>query len=317
MKTNFMRAWLTVAVLLFGRTLLAQADQVPPLESVAGGANESSATSTAPAEPAAAESLPTSAESQPTSEPVRELSAIAPASAPESAPESLAASQPESSPESAAAVATTEFEQPVETPIEQPIHARGGLFGIGLVLTPKIGGGLSQIFFNGLGASFVGELELGYTLPLPEPVGRDIQLFLSGQYAGPSGKQTVTTTDARLPGDGTWQYELTMHQAVFTLGALYRIPVPLSWLRPYAGLGGRMYKSWTVVRGSAGGQAFGENLEQSTDFGAYGEAGADFFVGPGAIMAELQLGFTPINSFVMRDTNAGALNLAIGYRFFL
>jgi hypothetical protein len=58
-------------------------------------------------------------------------------------------------------------------------------------------------------------------------------------------------------------------------------------------------------------------MEASTDFGGYGEAGADFFVGPGAIMAELQLGFTPINSFVMRDTNAGALNLAIGYRFFL
>lgn len=300
MKTNSMQMMLSVAALLLAGGLRAQSE--PAAE---------------PASEPSGDEAATSAESLPASEPVSELTAVSPESAPESAPESMAASEPATEPEPTAAVAETAVEQPVEAAIEQPIHARGGLFGIGLVLTPKIGGGLSQIFFNGLGATFVGELELGYTLPLPEPVGRDIQLFLSGQYAGPSGKQTVSTPDARLPGDGSWQYELTMHQAVFTLGALYRIPVPLSWLRPYAGLGGRMYRSWTLVRGAANGEAFGENLEQSTDFGGYGEVGADFFVGPGAIMAELQLGFTPIDSFVMRDTNAGALNLAIGYRFFL
>jgi hypothetical protein len=42
--------------------------------------------------------------------------------------------------------------------------------------------------------------------------------------------------------------------------------------------------------------------------------GAELFVGPGALLAELSFGWASVNSFVLRNTNLGALNLAVGYR---
>ena len=197
-----------------------------------------------------------------------------------------------------------------------PIYESGGLFGVGLVIAPKVGGGFGQLTSD-LGTSFVGELELGYTLPLPEPVNRDIEIFLAGQYAGPSAADTVYVADPRLPGDGTWSYDLTLQQVNLTLGLLYRIPVPADWVRPYVAAGGRMVLSRTEVSGKSNGMPYGDNEETATDFGGYGALGADFFVGPGSILFEVQFAYAAIDGTVLQNTNAGALNLALGYRFFL
>lgn len=202
-----------------------------------------------------------------------------------------------------------------DIPQDSPIYAEGGIFGAGVVVGLKVGGGFGQVT-SPFGASFVGELELGYTLPLPEPVGRDFQLFLSGQYSGPSSSES-SLTDPRLPGDGTWSYDVTLHQAILTFGVLYRIPVPLDWLRPYAAAGGRLSMSLAQVTGNSADMPFGDSEETATDFGGYGALGADFFVGPGAVLVELQFGYVPVDGTILENTNSGALNVGLGYRFFL
>ena len=83
---------------------------------------------------------------------------------------------------------------------------------------------------------------------------------------------------------------------------------------PYAGLGGRLYLLDTKVKGSAGGQAYGRNEEKQTRVGLLLLGGVELFVGPGALLGELSFGWASVNSFVLRITNLGALNLAVGYR---
>ncbi len=207
-------------------------------------------------------------------------------------------------------------EQPASPPSHRTVAERGGLFGLGLVLAPKLGGGLGNVFFQGLGATFVGELEVGYALPLELPLGRDLQLFGAFSYTGPSSTQQIDG-DARLP-DGGFSYTLTLHQVNATWGALYRIPTDaVPWLRPYVAAGARTVWSWTVIDGEAGGEPFGTYVESGFDLGAYGAVGADLYFGPGAVLVELQGATTFADRFVLRQTNTLAVQLAVGYRFFL
>lgn len=198
-----------------------------------------------------------------------------------------------------------------------PLYERGGLSGVGLVVGGKLGGGFSQPFSE-LGTSFVGELELGYTLP---PLGRSIQLFLAGQYSAPTTEQKELEDTfgpdgtTRLPG--TWQYQLTERQAIVTLGGLYRLPLSTPLFRPYIALGGRMYLLRTEIDGKAAAEAFGKNEETATKFGFYGALGGELHVGPGAVLLEVQTGYAAVDGFVLRDTNVGALNVAVGYRLFI
>lgn len=192
------------------------------------------------------------------------------------------------------------------------IAERGGLAGVGLVVGLKVGGSFGQVTSD-LGAAFVPELELGYTLPFAD---RALEVFLSGQWAAP----TMTggaEADARLPGDGAMTFELTQQEAILSLGLLYRIPLSTPVLRPYVGVAGRVYLMRTDVTGQAGGEAFGANEETGTSWGVLGLAGVDFFLGPGALLAELQFGWAPLDGKVLADTNTGALGVMVGYRLFL
>jgi hypothetical protein len=200
---------------------------------------------------------------------------------------------------------------------KKPLYERGGLAGVGLVVGALAGGGFSQPFSK-LGTSFVGELELGYVLP---PLRHSIELFVSGQYAAPktSGSNIQDTFGpggaSRIPG--TMSYEVTEQQAIVTLGALFRIPLPTPLFRPYVSLGGRAYLLKTQVSGNAGGQAFGDNAETATKFGFFGALGGEIHFGPGAVLLEVQTGYAGVDGFVLRNTNVGALNAALGYRLFI
>jgi hypothetical protein len=199
---------------------------------------------------------------------------------------------------------------------EETLHQKGGAFGLGLVIAPKLAAGINQVSGNGLGAGAVFELELGYMPPLFSPIGRDIQIFLVGQYTAPTATQSLSG-DGRLPGNGDWQYELTLHQWVGTFGLLYRIPVPPAWMRPYVAAGMRGYWTTTVADGSAGENEFGTYEESAFDLGGYGAAGVDFFLGPGALLLELQFGMSALDSYILRETSTAALNIGLGYRFML
>jgi hypothetical protein len=244
----------------------------------------------------------------------------APAQTPadESAESGEAASEPEAEPEPEKVEKPKAALKKKKDPDawEETLHQKGGVFGLGLVLAPKLSAGINQVSGNGLGSGVVLELEVGYMPPLFDPIGRDIEIFLVGQYTAPSASQELSG-DGRLPGNGDWQYELTLHQWIATFGLLYRIPVPPAWMRPYVAAGLRGYWTTTVADGSAGDNDFGTYEESAFDLGGYGAAGVDFFLGPGAILLELQFGMSALDSYILRETSSAALNIGLGYRFML
>jgi len=184
----------------------------------------------------------------------------------------------------------------------------------GLVLGLKAGAGIGAPF-NELGATFVGEVELGYALSLPEPIGRSLELFTAGAYLAPSSEGASGAPDPRLPDDGTFRYEVTQQAVVLTLGARYRLSLADDTIAPYAAVGGRMYLMRTEIEGEAAGQSLGKTEESASAIGLHVAGGVDFKLGPGAVLAEAQLGYAGLDGYVMRDTNFGALALLVGYRF--
>lgn len=192
---------------------------------------------------------------------------------------------------------------------QAPIYEKGGLAGLGLVAGGKLGVGFSSLFSD-LGTSFVGELELGYLLPF---LDRSIQAFASGQYAAPTAEGTIS--DDRLAGDAS--YSLTQRYAIVTLGGLYRLALPTPLIRPYGGLGLRVYMMRTEIDGEVDGEAFRENQETATAAGFYGAVGGELYAGPGAVLLELQFGYGGADGFVLRDTNVASFNVVAGYRVFL
>jgi hypothetical protein len=184
----------------------------------------------------------------------------------------------------------------------------------GLVLGIKAGAGVGAPF-NDLGATFVGEVELGYALPLPEPIGRSFELFTAGAYLAPSSDGASGMPDPRLPGDGTFRYEVTQQAVVLTAGLRYRLSLADDTIAPYIAAGGRMYLMRTKIEGEVAGQSLGTTEETASAFGLHAAAGVDFRLGPGAVLAEAQLGYAGLDGYVMRDTNFGALVLLVGYRF--
>ena len=194
-------------------------------------------------------------------------------------------------------------------------HEGGGLAELGLVLGAKTGASFGQAFSE-LGTSFVGELEIGYTLPLPAPLGRDFEILLALQYAGPSAEGTGSP-DERLPAGAALDYELTEQQLVLTLAALYRVPIGSDLIRPYVAAGVRSYFLRTEIEASAEGEAFGAHEETATSLGPYGALGGELFLGPGALLLELQVGYATLDGTIFADHNVGALNTVLGYRLFL
>ncbi|MBI1944576.1 MAG: hypothetical protein HYS27_02710 [Deltaproteobacteria bacterium] len=249
--------------------------------------------------------------------PAPEEPAAEPAPAPsppaEAAPPTPEASEPTPAPVAPPAPVATQLAAP---PAHGTIAERGGLFGLGLAVAPKLGGGLGNVTLAGLGGTFAAQLELGWGLPMKLPLGRDLQATTVIGYSGPSSSATVDG-DPRLP-DGSFSYTLTVHQLDVVWGGLYRIPLDaVPWLRPYVLAGMRTVWSWTVIGGEAGGEPFGSYVESAFDLGAALTLGADFYFGPGALLLELQTTVGYADRFVLRDASVLGFEGAVGYRFFL
>ncbi len=196
-------------------------------------------------------------------------------------------------------------------------YEQGGLLGIGFAPALKLGGSFSGAFSE-LGTSPAIQLELGYLLPVLE---RSVEIFVSGDYTQPTTERS-DVVDVAGP-DGTsrlnepMSYELTQQEFNVTLGALYRLKLPVPMFRPYAALGARLYFMKTNVSGATGSEEFGENREGAVSPGFYGALGGELHIGPGAVLLEVQAAYAGMDGFVMRNTNVGAVNLALGYRLFL
>ena len=195
---------------------------------------------------------------------------------------------------------------------DKTLYEQGGLAELGLVVGATAGGGFGQVFTD-FGTRFVGGLEIGYLLPF---LDRSLEYWVSGQYAAPKAEGTAAA-DPRLPGSGEMTYEVVHNQATIGTGVLYRIPLSTTLIRPYVSVGGLMYLTRTDVTGSAGGESFGENEETATDYGFFGALGAEYYLGPGGLLFEVQTSYASVDHFILRETNSGALNVALGYRLFL
>ena len=68
---------------------------------------------------------------------------------------------------------------------------------------------------------------------------------------------------------------------------------------------------------SVGDESIPTQRETQQRLGVLGLIGADIFVGPGALLAELQIGYAALDGVLLRDTNLGSLSLALGYRLIL
>lgn len=194
-----------------------------------------------------------------------------------------------------------------------PMDARAD---IGLVIGGKVGAGLGKPFSD-FGATPVFELELGIAPSLGDAIGHSLEFFLSGQYAQPGLDGSAAEADPRVPGGEPFSYDVTQQMLTLSLGALYRFDLDSDLVMPYGGLGARMYLLKTHAEGEVSGQAFSESKETQTDFGLVLLGGVDIFVGPGALLAELSFGWASLDGYIMRDTNLGALSLAVGYRVVL
>jgi len=193
-----------------------------------------------------------------------------------------------------------------KSPIESKLHS-------GLLLGGKVGAGLGKPWSD-FGATPVFELEVGYALP---PLHRAIELFLAGQYTMPGMTGVSGTKDPRIPSNNLVSYDVLQQELTLSFGGLYRFDVGSKQVMPYGGIGGRMYLLDTKIKGSVGGQAYGRNEETQTRFGLLLLGGAELYLGPGALLGELSFGWASVNSFVLRNTNFGAWNLAVGYRLML
>lgn len=125
----------------------------------------------------------------------------------------------------------------------------------------------------------------------------------------------VSRTSVMDPRVGT-SYDGTQTQRELTLsaGARYGFMPPESMWNAYAGLALRMYMLETVTVGDAAANDFGRNTEKSTRVGGVIVAGGQRRIGPGAALAELQLGGSSLPHLITGDVTTAAMALGLGYR---
>ncbi len=168
---------------------------------------------------------------------------------------------------------------------------------------------------NALGLHADIALEAAFLLPfLERRLGIAVELGYSPPGVSGSG------TDMRI-GDagGPWTYEVVTKELMLALGPIFRFLPPGSPIVPYAGVLFRTYFLETSSEGTggAGKEAFGENTEQSTEFGVSLLLGGELRLGPGAALFEISFGTSSLPHRITGDTSTGALAFLLGYRLFI
>jgi hypothetical protein len=158
-------------------------------------------------------------------------------------------------------------------------------------LKPFVNGGLELGYAFGAERNFVGLLDVTYTVP---------------QASG-------TDPDRRVP-DEKYSWKLWQKQLVLQPTFVYRLTGLHESLVPYAGIGPRIYLLETVSEGKAGGEDFGTSSERSTKYGVGVPLGAEWALGPGALLGELLFQWAPLDHRITGDSNLWSGTLFLGYR---
>ena len=98
----------------------------------------------------------------------------------------------------------------------------------------------------------------------------------------------------------------------FGLGGSFRIFTDEKKIVPWVGAAAVMQTLKTTQTNDL---APGENTSEDTKFGGELFAGADYRLGPGYAVGEARLILTDLNDLITGDSNAGNINLSVGYRF--
>jgi len=130
-------------------------------------------------------------------------------------------------------------------------------------------------------------------------------------YAQPTA--TSDGTDARL-GDGAYAWDLKHDLVTVGIVGRYRFSPWSGPVQLYAHLSPRLYLMKTTVNGESGGSKLGENIQYDREFGVEVGGGAEWAVGPGAALAELNLNLGGLEGQITGDVPSSAGGLLVGYR---
>lgn len=180
--------------------------------------------------------------------------------------------------------------------------------GGAVLLGGKFGG---IIPFGGLSPFVTGGIEAGYVFPW---MNRSFAAALDVDYTAP--KSDGSHDDVRLLGAGKYDWKLTEQQLAIMPIFLYRF-TKLGRLVPYGGIGPRFLMLRSTVKGTVGANTISETTEQSTRIGVGVPLGVEYALGPGALLGELLLQYGGLDHTATGDTNTGAVNIFLGYRFLL
>lgn len=180
--------------------------------------------------------------------------------------------------------------------------------GGAVLLGGKVGG---IIPFGGLSPFVSGGIEAGYVFPW---LNRSFAAALDVDYTAP--KSDGSQNDVRLIDGGKYDWKISQRQLAIMPVVMYRL-TSLGKLVPYIGIGPRFLFLRSTVQGTAGSATISETKEQSTQYGVGVPLGVEYALGPGALLGEVLLQYGGINRIATGDTNTGAVNIFLGYRFLL
>ncbi|MCC6997860.1 MAG: hypothetical protein IT370_24810 [Deltaproteobacteria bacterium] len=173
--------------------------------------------------------------------------------------------------------------------------------GFAIGIAPRVG---VTVPTSKLGVFVVGGLEIDLFLPVLR--GR-LVVALDATLTRPS--HDGTGNDARVGGD----YDFTVEETEFKLGldVIYRLAGRERKLVPFVGAGPIVHLLKSVQTNSLGPES---NTEQSTAYGVEVLGGADYRLGPGALVGDLRLVYSGLDHLLTGDTNAANLTASVGYR---
>ncbi len=157
---------------------------------------------------------------------------------------------------------------------------------------------------SSLGPSFLVNLDGAFQLPV---LARKLGIGLGLAYSQPTTSGAIS--DARLSAPQA-DYDSIMRELVLDVLISYRILPWSSRWSPHVGVGPAFYFLAHKVT------SLGlEQTETSTQVGFKLTAGADFRIGPGALVGEVRFPFAMVGQRTTGDSNVGAVSVVVAYRF--
>ena len=155
-----------------------------------------------------------------------------------------------------------------------------------------------------LGTAIGGKIEAGMR------VWKSLAPFVSVAYAQPGVESELMD-----PRVGNYTTTTTQRELTTTIGAMWRFLPAGGALNIYAAAGLRVWFLKTLTRGAVvAGSAFLQNTETSTRIGGALAGGAEYRVGPGAAVAEIDVGGSDLPHLITGDVTTTAVGVNIGYR---